>query len=82
MLNDLCSKSKDRSSAAAKDRRQLPKARVVASEEVVRLWDEKERRDSEEAVRAVSREEEKNQGTTKIPAPKPSQRVRKLKSFA
>ena len=40
MLKDLRSKAKDLSSAAAKDRRQLSKARVIDSEEVVRLRDE------------------------------------------
>ena len=37
MLKDLHSKAKDLSSAASKDRRQLSKARVIDSEEVVRL---------------------------------------------
>ena len=37
MLKDLRSKAKGLSSAAAKDRRQLSKARVIDSEKVVRL---------------------------------------------
>ena len=40
MLKDLRSKAKDLSSAAAKDRRQLSKARVIDFEEVVHLLDE------------------------------------------
>ena len=40
MLKDLCSKTKNLSSAVAKDRRQLPKARLIDAEEVVCLRDE------------------------------------------
>ena len=64
MLKDLRSKAKDLSSAAAKDRRQLSKARVIDSEEVVRLRDERERKDNK-AVRAAAREEKKKQAATK-----------------
>ena len=46
MLKDLHSKAKDLSSAAAKGRRQLSKARVIDAEEVVRLQDERERKDN------------------------------------
>ena len=42
IFKDLCSRTKDLSSAASKDRRQLSKARVIDSEEVVRLWDKRE----------------------------------------
>ena len=35
---------------AAKVRRQISKARAITSEEVVRLWGGRERKDSEEAV--------------------------------
>ena len=38
-LKDLYSKVKDLSSAVARDRRQLSKARVIDSEKEVRLWD-------------------------------------------
>ena len=72
MLKDLCSKAKDLSSAAGKERRQLSKARVIDSEEVVRLRDERERSDNNKAVRAAAREKKK-QGTTKklVPRTKP-----------
>jgi hypothetical protein len=56
MLKDLRSKAKDLSSAAAKDRRQLSKARGIDSEEVVRLRGERERKDNIKAVRAAARE--------------------------
>ena len=46
MLKDLRSKAKDLSSAAAKDRRQLSKARVIDSGEVVCLRDERKRKDN------------------------------------
>ena len=39
---DLCSRAQDLYSAAARDRRQLSKARVIDSEEVVRLKDKRE----------------------------------------
>ena len=63
MLKDLHSKAKDLSSAAARDHRQLSKARVIDSEEVVRLRDKRERVDSDRAARAAAREEKKKQGT-------------------
>ena len=63
MLKDLHSKAKYLSSAAARGHRQLSKARVIDSEEVVRLRDKRERVDSEEAARAAAREERKKQGT-------------------
>ena len=69
MLKDLRSKAKDLSSAAAKGRRQLSKARVIDSEEVVCLWDERERKDNK-AIRAAAREEKKKQGTTKELVPR------------
>ena len=69
MLKDLRSKPKDLSSAAAKDRRQLSKARVIDSKEVVRLWDEWERKDNNKAVGAAA-SETKKQGTTKKLAPR------------
>ena len=47
MLSDLYSQSEDLSSAAAKGHRKASKFSAIASEEVVRLWDEKERKDSE-----------------------------------
>ena len=59
MLKDLHSKAKDLSSAAARDRRQLSKARVIDSEEVVRLRDKRERVDSEKAARAAAWEKKK-----------------------
>ena len=42
MLKNLYFKAKDLSSAAAKDHRQLSKARVTSSEEVVCLRDKRE----------------------------------------
>lgn len=51
MPNGLCSKAKYLSSAAAKGHQQLSKAMVVASEEVVQSWDEREGKDSEKASR-------------------------------
>ena len=44
MLKELHSKAEYLSSAAAKDRRQLSKARLIDSEEVVRLRDEWKRK--------------------------------------
>ena len=64
MLKDLRSKANDLSSAAAKDRRQLSKARVVDSEEVARLRGEMERKNNNKAVRAAAREK-KMHGTAK-----------------
>ena len=52
------------SDLAAKDRRQLSNARVIDSEEVVRLRDERERKDNIKTVRAAAREKKK-QGATK-----------------
>ena len=69
MLKALRSKAKDLSSAAAKDRRQLAGARMVGSEEVVRLRDERERKDDNKAVREAAREKKK-QGTTKKLVPR------------
>ena len=66
MLKDLRSKAKDLSSAAAKDRRQLSKARVIDSEEVVWLRDERERKDNNMAVRAAAREKKKQAATKKL----------------
>ena len=63
MLKDLHSKAKDLSSAAARDHRQLSKARVIDSEEVVRLRDKRERVDSDRAARAAAREKKKKMGT-------------------
>ena len=73
MLKDLCSKAKNLSSAAAKDRRQLSKARLIDAEEVICLRDEGERKENNKAVRAAAREEKKKQGTTKelVPRTKP-----------
>ena len=68
MPKDLHSKVKDSSSAAAKDRRQLVKARVIDAKEVVRLQDEREKKDNK-AVRAAAREKKK-QGTTKELVPR------------
>ena len=65
MLKDLRSKAKDLSSAAAKDHRQLSKARVIDLEEVVRLRDERERKDNIKAVRAAAREKKKLAPRTK-----------------
>ena len=59
MPKDLRSRAKDLPSAATKNRRQLSKARVIASEEVVRLWGEREKKSSEKADRAVAREKKK-----------------------
>ena len=66
MLKDLRSKAKDLSSAAAKDRCQLSKARVIGSEEAVRLRDERERKDNIKAVRAAAREKKKQGATQKL----------------
>ena len=63
MLKDLRSKAKYLSRAAARDCRQLSKARVIDSKEVVLLRDERGRVDSEKAARAAAREEKKKQGT-------------------
>jgi uncharacterized protein (DUF4415 family) len=63
MLKDLRSKAKYLSWAAARDCRQLSKARVIDSKDVVRLRDKRERVDSEKAARAAAREEKKKQGT-------------------
>ena len=42
MLKDLCSKPKDLSSVAARDSHQLSKARVIGSEDVACLGDERQ----------------------------------------
>ena len=78
MLKDLRSKAKGLSPAAARDRRQLSKVRVIDSEDVVHLRDKREMVDRKKAARAVAREEKKKQGTAKNQRPKPSQRGRKL----
>ena len=70
MLKDLCSKAKNLSSAAAKDRRQLSKARLIDVEEVIFLRDERERKENNKAVRAAAKEEKKKQGTTKELVPR------------
>ena len=62
MLKDLRSMARDLYSAAAKEVRQLCKARVIDSDEVVRLWDEWKRKGNNKAVGADR--EKKNQGTT------------------
>ena len=64
MLKDLRPKAKDLYPAAARDRRQLSKVRVIDSEEVVLLRDKKQRVDSKGA-RAATREEVKMLGTAK-----------------
>ena len=50
MLKDLCSKAKNLSSAAAKDRRQLSEARLIDAEEVICLRDGRERKENNKAV--------------------------------
>jgi hypothetical protein len=55
MLRTLRAAAKDTSTAAAKDRRQLTKARVITSEDVVRLRDERLRIDAQNAARAEAR---------------------------
>lgn len=50
MPNDLCSKAKDLSPAAAKSCRQLPKARVIASGKAVGVWGERGNGDGGEAA--------------------------------
>ena len=66
MLNhDLCFRAKDRSLAVAKGHHQLSEARAIASEKVVRLWNEGGRKDSEKAARAAASEEKKKQDTTR-----------------
>ena len=69
MPKDLCSKAKNLSSAAAKGRRQLSKARLIDAEEVICLRDEGERKENNKAVRAAAREKKK-QGTTKELVPR------------
>ena len=61
MLKDLRSKARDLSSAAARDRRQLSKARVIDSEKVAHLRDKREKVDSEKVDRPAAREEKKRQ---------------------
>ena len=70
MLKDLRSKAQDLCSAAARDRRQLSKARVIDSEDVVHLRDKREMVDSKKAARAAAWAEKKKQGTAKKPAAK------------
>ena len=77
MLKNLRSKAKDLCSAAARDRRQLSKARVIDSEDVVHLRDKRELVDSKKAARAAERR--KNRELQKNQQPKPGQRGRKLK---
>ena len=80
ILKDLRSKAKDQSSAAAKDRRQLSKARVIYSDEVVCLRDEWERKGNK-TVGAAAREKKKL-GTTKQLAPGAKSRGKELKLLA
>ena len=80
MLKDRHSKSKDLSSAAAKGRRQLSKARAINAEEVVRLWDERERRDNDKAVRAAAREKKK-QGTIKELVPRTKSKGKEIEAI-
>ncbi|KAF8536698.1 hypothetical protein BDD12DRAFT_807569 [Trichophaea hybrida] len=55
MLRNLHSQAKDLSAIAAKDRRQLTKARVITQKEVVPLREERERKEAEKSARAESR---------------------------
>ena len=57
VLGGLCSGAGDLSRAAARDCRRLPKHRVIDSEEVARLWDERERIDGKKIASATAREE-------------------------
>ena len=61
ILEDLCSKAKDLSSAAARGhcRRPLPafKARVINSKEAVYLWGERGKRDNKKAAGVAATEE-------------------------
>ena len=82
ILKDRHPKAKDLSSAAAKDHRQLSKARVIDTEEVVCLWDERERKDNDKAVRAAAREEKKKQGIIKELVLRTKSKGRKLKLSA
>ena len=66
MLKDLRSKAKYLSSAAAKDRRRLSKARVIDSEKVVHLRDKRERINSEKGARAAAREKKKQRTAKKL----------------
>ena len=65
MLKDLRSKAKDLGSAAARDRRQLSKARVIDSEDMVHLRDKREMVDSKKAARAAAWAEKKKTGNCK-----------------
>ena len=78
MLKDRHSKAKDLSSAAAKGRRRLSKARVIDAEEVVRLWDERGRKDNDKAIRAAAREEKKKQGTIEELVPRTKSKGREV----
>lgn len=55
---------------------------MIASEEVMHLWDEGEWRDSEKAAEIAAREEGGKQGTTKNQHPEPGPGVGKLRSLA
>ena len=59
MLKDLRPKTRGLYPAAVRDGRQLSRARVIDSEEVVRLGDNRERVDNEKAARAFAREKKK-----------------------
>ena len=56
MIRMLRSKAKDTSAAAAKDRRHLTKARVIDSEEAVRLREKRIQKDAVKAQRAKNRD--------------------------
>ncbi|KAF8535432.1 hypothetical protein BDD12DRAFT_892998 [Trichophaea hybrida] len=55
ILRDLRSQARNLSVVAAKDRRQLTKARVIAQEEVVQLREEREQKVAETPARAKTR---------------------------
>ena len=78
---DLRSEAKYLHPAAARDRRQLSKARMIDSEEIVLLRDKRQKVESKKAAsyRAAAQEKMEKLGTAKNQRQEPSQRGMKLR---